>query len=82
MDNNINTNVCHIPVSIGELFDKYSILLIKEKKISNTTKLELIHKELNYLKSFIEKYNLSDDIFTPLKILELVKMARLMPKNQ
>ena len=48
-----------IPVSIGELFDKYSILQIKSEKITDTNKLILINKELNYLKTIINKFDLS-----------------------
>ena len=33
---------CKIPVSIGELWDKYSILLIKRDKITNNDKLKHI----------------------------------------
>jgi hypothetical protein len=47
---------CLIPVSIGELFDKYSILQIKKERITNLEKIELLQKEMNYLRSFIEKY--------------------------
>jgi hypothetical protein len=48
---------CLIPVSIGELFDKYSILQIKKERIANLEKIELVQKEMNYLRSFIEKYS-------------------------
>jgi hypothetical protein len=48
---------CLIPVSIGELFDKYSILQIKKERITDITKIELIQKEMNYLTPFIEKYS-------------------------
>jgi len=33
-----------IQVSVGELFDKYSILLIKNKKIKNIQSLKYIQK--------------------------------------
>ena len=55
-----------IPISIGELFDKYSILVIKSEKIKNSKKLENIHKELNVLKSIKEKYN-NNDLLNQLK---------------
>jgi hypothetical protein len=38
-----------IEVSIGEVVDKYTILLIKASKIDDPIKLENINKELNYL---------------------------------
>ena len=42
-----------IPVSIGELIDKLSILQVKKTKISDETKLEFVNKEFEIL------YNLS-----------------------
>jgi hypothetical protein len=51
---------CHIPVSIGELYDKYSILEIKLNKINDTVKIEHIKKEMSYLKPYIDKYNLDN----------------------
>jgi hypothetical protein len=38
-----------IEVSIGEVLDKYSILIIKEKNIVDTTKLENVRREKAYL---------------------------------
>jgi len=32
-------NICYIPISLGELHDKYSILLIKSEKITDVEKL-------------------------------------------
>ena len=55
-----------IPISIGELFDKYTILLIKLDKISDSTKLEHVKTEISELKSFIEKFNLYKEIFNEL----------------
>lgn len=42
-----------IPVSIGELYDKISILQIKHAKTIDSFKLEKINKELDYLKEAI-----------------------------
>ena len=39
-----------IPVSIGELYDKITILQIKHEKTNDPFKLEKINKELEYLK--------------------------------
>ena len=39
----------YIPVSIGELIDKLSILEIKQTKITNEKKLEYINKEFKLL---------------------------------
>ena len=55
-----------IQVSVGELFDKYSILLIKNKKINNIQSLEYIQKELNILKPIKDKYD-NDDLLNKLK---------------
>ena len=41
-----------IPVSIGELIDKLSILHIKQDKITNQKKLEYIKKEFELLYNF------------------------------
>ena len=38
-----------IPVSIGELYDKYTILSIKHEKITDPVKQEMVKKEMNYL---------------------------------
>jgi hypothetical protein len=50
-----------IEVSIGEIVDKLSILKIKKTNISDTTKLENVLKEYNYL---------YDIVFNELKISE------------
>jgi DNA repair ATPase RecN len=57
-----------IPISIGELFDKYSILVIKSEKIKDSKKLENINKELNLLKSIKKKYN-NNDLLNQLKLI-------------
>ena len=44
-----------IPISIGELIDKISILLIKEKNIKDERKLFLISGELTLLKEILNK---------------------------
>ena len=43
----------HVPVSVGELIDKLSILHVKQLKISNEEKLEYVNKEFELL------YNIS-----------------------
>ena len=58
----------NIPVSIGELWDKYTILLIKNKKIIDKRKLALVITELNYLQEFMVKYAYQEDnLFIRLK---------------
>ncbi len=60
-------NAILIPVSIGELFDKYSILQIKSEKIIDNNKLILINQELNYLKNIINNLNID------LKMILIIK---------
>ena len=57
-----------IPVSIGELWDKYTILLIKQNKVTDKIKLNHVNNELNYLNTFMEKYDYKDNkLFIQLK---------------
>ena len=44
----------NVPVSIGELFDKISILDIKTKKIKNKDDLKLIKYELSKLRKIVK----------------------------
>ena len=44
------------PISLGELIDKISILIVKQKNIVEETKLELINKELSFLQETLSKY--------------------------
>lgn len=46
----INKNKINIPVSVGELADKITILEIKKNKINNKLDLKDINKELKLLK--------------------------------
>jgi hypothetical protein len=54
-----------IPVSVGELIDKLSILYIKQTMISDNSKLEFINKEFELLYNFSSSY-LNDE-----KLLDL-----------
>tara|TARA_B100000941_G_scaffold104683_1_gene73231 strand:+ start:144 stop:524 length:381 start_codon:yes stop_codon:yes gene_type:complete len=49
----------NVPVSIGELFDKISILDIKTKKIKNKDDLKLIKYELSKLKKIAKSKGLT-----------------------
>jgi len=60
---------CKIHVSVGELFDKYSILEIKLIKIKDVHKLKLVFKELKLLEPQIQKYKLDSEIYDKLKII-------------
>ncbi len=44
-----------IEVSIGEIVDKYTILMIKSSKIQDPAKLENVNKELTYLIDVLKK---------------------------
>ena len=52
-----------IPVSIGELFDKYTILQIKKNKILDQLKLSHVIHELNLLQPHIDKYNIDINLY-------------------
>ena len=58
-----------IPVAIGEIFDKYSILEIKLDKINDKDKLKHVKTEMSYLEEFISKYKLPDEIYNRLKTI-------------
>tara|TARA_B110001450_G_C17293933_1_gene348651 strand:- start:110 stop:484 length:375 start_codon:yes stop_codon:yes gene_type:complete len=59
--------MCYIPVSIGELFDKYTILQIKQERITNKDKLDMVEKELSYLKELIDNYSIETELIDELK---------------
>ena len=61
-----NTDLC-IPVSIGELCDKFTILQIKKENISNESMLNKIEFEIQSLSSLIEELNIPDDYLFKLK---------------
>ena len=47
--------IINIPISLGELIDKISILVIKEKKITDEKKNNLIREELTLLKKTLNE---------------------------
>jgi len=47
--------IVNTPISLGELIDKISILIIKEKKITDEKKNNLIRKELTLLKKTLNE---------------------------
>ena len=51
-----------MPVSLGELVDKISILLIKNKNIKDDEKLKLIREELELLNSILDDHVKENDI--------------------
>jgi hypothetical protein len=60
-------NICYIPVSIGELYDKYTILQIKKEKINNINKLAYITTELTHLQPLIDKFKLELELVEKIK---------------
>jgi len=50
------------PISLGELVDKISILIIKDKKIDDLNKKNHVSKELSFLKETLKKYIKEEEI--------------------
>ncbi len=50
------------PISLGELVDKISILIIKEKNITDETKLDHVKKELDFLQKTLMNYVQQEEI--------------------
>ena len=50
------------PISLGELVDKISILMIKKKNISDSIKLQHVNKELEFLQKTLKKYISEEEI--------------------
>jgi len=55
------------PTSLGELYDKYSILEIKTVNIKDDAKLVNVTAELEKLKEVAKDYPISDDLYNELK---------------
>ena len=73
MDNDfLKKRIIHVPISIGELIDKITILEIKKDKLKNL-KLKNILKELSFLRAVLEKNSIfiPDEIFLQLKSINL-----------
>ena len=50
------------PISLGELVDKISILIIKQKNIADKTKLDHVKKELDFLQKTLMNYVQQEEI--------------------
>ena len=50
------------PISLGELVDKISILIIKQKNITHETKLDHVKKELDFLQKTLMNYVQQEEI--------------------
>ena len=73
MDNDfLKKRIIHVPISIGELIDKITILEIKKDKLENL-KLKNILNELSFLRAVLEKNSIfiPDEIFLQLKSINL-----------
>tara|TARA_B100001057_G_C22421591_1_gene783789 strand:+ start:27 stop:404 length:378 start_codon:yes stop_codon:yes gene_type:complete len=79
-----------INVSVGELIDKFTILLIKQKKITNNEKLLKVKTEIEYLQPNIQKvkdnYDI-DDLLEQLmeinsKLWDIEDTIRIKEKNK
>jgi len=60
-------NCCLLTVSIGELYDKYTILQIKLDKIKNIEKRKYLLTEYNILSSEIQKFPIEELLIIELK---------------
>ena len=60
--------IVKIPVSVGELIDKITILEIKNKKIKDKKKLINIKLELKLLNDFVKKKKLNSKLIKNLKL--------------
>ena len=73
MDNDfLKKKIINVPISLGELIDKITILEIKKDKLKNL-KLKNILKELTFLRAVLEKNSISipDEIYFQLKSINL-----------
>ena len=57
------------PISLGELVDKISILIIKQQNITDETKLDHVKKELDFLQKTLMNYVQQEEINTYLENL-------------
>ena len=64
-----------IPVSVGEMIDKLSILQVKKIKVTNEEKLEFINKDFDLL------YNFSSEFFKNLDIELIYEKLILVNTN-
>ena len=73
MDNDfLKKKIINVPISVGELIDKITILEIKKDKLKNL-KLKNILKELSFLRAVLEKNSIfiPDAIYFQLKSINL-----------
>ena len=80
--------IINVPISVGELIDKITILEIKKDKLKNL-KLKNILKELSFLRAVLEKNSIfiPDAIYfqlksTNLKLWDIEDKIRIKEKNK
>lgn len=56
----------NVPVSLGELWDKYSILIIKKNKIKNKDKLKHIDREIEQLEPILHTFKINETYYNDL----------------
>jgi len=62
----------NVPISIGELWDKYSILLIKKEKIKDNDKIKTVVTEIAYLNKLMDNYSyINNELFIELQKINL-----------
>ena len=68
----LKKKIINVPISVGELIDKITILEIKKDKLKNL-KLKNILKELSFLRAVLEKNSIfiPNEIFFQLKSINL-----------
>ena len=68
----LKKKIINVPISVGELIDKITILEIKKDNLKNL-KLKNILKELSFLRAVLEKNSIfiPDEIFFQLKSINL-----------
>jgi hypothetical protein len=82
------TTSIDIPVSIGELWDKYTILLIKQEKITDKEKLNFVNTEIKYLDALMSNYTYQEnELFILLKnvnkqLWDIEDHLRIKEKNK
>lgn len=66
--------IVNVPISVGELIDKITILRIKSRKIDNKDKLKNIIKELNFLEDIVKDLELPDISYYENELLQVNQM--------
>lgn len=88
---NKNDNLIYVPISVGELFDKISVLLVKKSKINDEEKVKHIIHEYNLLRPLCEelitnnsklKNKLSEITSINSNLWDILEKQRVMEKDE